>query len=333
MINNLINHVALIVDSSSSINSYGLTDTIIKVLDGQISYLASRSKEMDQETRITVYTFADDVKCLIWEKDVLRLPSLKEHYKPEGNTALIDAVLTAISDMKQIPEKHGNHAHLLFLVTDGENNRNPGRATELSSTLRGLPDNWTVAAMVPNQNGVFECKRAGFAAENISLWSTTVRGTEEVGRVMQQSTDNFMQARSTGVRGTKSLFTMNASNLSAAAVNTNLTELSPTEYDLLNVHKKAVIKPFVESWKIPFRLGAAYYQLSKPEKVQGHKQICIQNKRTAKVYGGANARKLLGLPDYEVQVEPAAHPEYDLFIQSTSNNRNLVAGTKLLVMK
>ncbi len=335
MISNLINHVVLLVDSSSSINSYGLTDTIIKVLDGQISYLASRSKEMDQETRVTVYTFADEVKCLIWEKDVLRLPSLKEHYKPQGNTALIDAVLTAIADMKEIPQKHGDHAYLLYLVTDGENNRNANRANELSTTLLALPEYWTVAAMGPNQNSVFELKRAGFSAENISLWSTTVRGAEEAGRVMKQSTDNFMQGRKVGVRGTKSLFSLDAGKLSGAAVKANLTELSPSEYDVYPVSKKVAIKPFVESWRKgeTYLVGSAYYPVTKAEKIQGHKQICIQNKRSGKVYIGAAARKMLGLPDHEVKVEPASHPEYLVFAQSTSANRNLVPGTNLLVMK
>ncbi|MFA6432911.1 MAG: VWA domain-containing protein, partial [Candidatus Paceibacterota bacterium] len=144
---------------------------------------------------------------------------------------------------------------------------------------------------------------------------------------------SFMRARATGVRGTKNLFSLDTSKISATVVKSNLSELSPSDYELLNVHKAAVIKPFVESWKIPFRLGSAYYQLSKPEKVQGHKQICVQNKLNGKVYGGSNARRLLGLPDYEVKVEPASHPDFDLFVQSTSTNRNLVGGTKLLVMK
>ena len=45
-----------------------------------------------------------------------------------------------------------------------------------------------------------------------------------------------------------------------------------------------------------------------------------------------DARQLLGLPDYEVKVSPTSHPNYDLFIQSTSVNRKLLAGQRVMVL-
>jgi len=41
---------------------------------------------------------------------------------------------------------------------------------------------------------------------------------------------------------------------------------------------------------------------------------------------------LLGLPDYEVKVNPAATPDFTIFIQSTSVNRKLLADTNLLIL-
>ncbi len=335
MISNLIDHVALIVDSSSSINTYGLTDTVIQVIDNQISYLAKRSKELDREVRVSVYTFADKPSCLIWDKDVFRLPSLREHYHPNGNTALIDAALMAIAELKEIPQRHGDHSHLIILISDGEENKSKAKAADLSNVLKGLDENWTFAGMVPNQLAVHALKNAGVAAGNISVWDTTARGLQEVGEVVRQATDTFMRARATGVRGTKSLFSLDATKLSAAAVKNNLQELSPSEYDVYPVSKKVAIKPFVEGWRkgTPYQIGSAYYPVTKAEKIQGHKQICIQNKRSGKVYTGAAARQLLGLPNHEVKVEPASHPDFQIYSQSTSTNRNLVPGTNLLVMK
>ena len=55
-IDNIINHIVLVLDASTSMTH--LSDELIKVADNQISYLAQRSKELDQETRITVYSFA-----------------------------------------------------------------------------------------------------------------------------------------------------------------------------------------------------------------------------------------------------------------------------------
>lgn len=330
--NNYINHIVFVIDSSGSM--WSLSDQVVKVFDNQIAHLAQRSKELDQETRVSVYMFNDTVTCIIYDKDCLRLPSLAGLYEARGNTALIDGTLKAIEDLEKTATLYGDHAFLSYVLTDGQHNRGGRSVNELTSKIKSLPENWTVAVFVPDQGGVFEAKRFGFPSNNISVWNTSsATAVEEAGNVMRQSTENFMRARSTGVRGSRNLFSMATSNLTSSAVKNNLLELSPSQYEILNVHKNAVIKPFVESWKIPFRVGCAYYQLTKPEKVQGHKQVCVQEKLSGKVYGGAEARRLLGLPDYEVKVEPSFHSKYTLFVQSSSTNRKLIAGTQLLVMK
>lgn len=325
-----INEIFFLIDASGSMQH--LATELVKVFDSQIQYLQKKS-DPTQETRVSVYLFNETTECLAFDMDVLRFPSLAGFYTPFGQTALIDATNQVISDAQKIPELYADKAFLIYVMSDGQSNYGSTDSEELKRRIGSLPNNYTLAYLAPDQNSVFEGKKCGFSAENISVWDTTAKGMKEVGEMVRQSTDNFMIARAKGVRGTKNLFSLDTSKISATAVKSNLIELKPTDYELLNVSKKAVIKPFIESWKIGFRLGSAYYQLTKPEKVQGHKQICVQNKLNGKVYGGPNARNLLGLPDYEVKVEPTQHPDYHLFIQSTSNNRNLVAGTKLLVMK
>ena len=133
------------------------------------------------------------------------------------------------------------------------------------------------------------------------------------------------------MRGTKNLFSIDTQSLTKSAVS-SLEALKANEYSILQVRKDEVIKPFIESWKIPYRQGMAYYQLTKTEKIQAQKQICIREKKSGKVYSGPNARQLLGLPNYEVKVAAAQHPLYDIFVQSSSRNRKLVAGTELIIM-
>lgn len=332
MINNYINHIVFVVDKSGSMQ--GLATEIVKVFDSQIQHLATRSKELDQETRVSVYLFDDNVECAIFDKDVLRLPSLAALYKIGGQTALLDATSKALNDLEQTSTLYGDHAFLMYALTDGQENASKTTAANLAARLKKLPENWTVAVLVPNQDGKFEAKKAGFAADNIQVWSTTRDGVREVGEVLKKSTNQFMQARTTGVRGTKSLFNLDASNLSASTVQSTLQELKANEFEVLPVRKDSVIKDFVESWtKESYRLGSAYYMLGKPESIQAYKQICVQNKRNGKVYSGNQARQLLGLPAHEVKVSPASHPDFDLFVQSTSTNRKLQGGTKLLVMK
>lgn len=329
---NYINHIAILLDGSGSM--HGLIREVVKVFDAQIKNLAQRSKEMNQETRVTVYQFDDDVECLAYDLDVLRIPDISKEYRANGGTALIDATLKCIDDLEKTATLYGDHSFLVICLTDGEENRSYNAASKLAAKIKSLPDNWTLGVFVPNAYGVSEAKKFGFPANNIQQWNTDAKGMQEVGKVIAQVTDNYMVARSKGIRGTKSLFNLDTSALSTNVVKTALEELRPSEYMLLTVHKDAVIKDFVESWtKDTYRPGSAYYQLTKSETVQAYKQICVQNKRSGKIYTGANARQLLGLPNSEVKISPAQHPDFDLFIQSSSLNRKLIGGTKLIVLK
>lgn len=330
--NNKINHIVFVIDRSGSMA--GIRSDVVTVFDQQIQQLAKSSKEFDQETRVSVYFFDDNVECVIYDMDCLRLPSLSKLYDIRGQTALIDGTLKAIEDLEKTATLYGDHAFLVYALTDGQENASRNSAASLVRRIANLPENWTVAVLVPSALGLTQAKQFGFPAQNIQIWSTTKEGIREVGEVLNKSTSNFMRARSTGVRGTKSLFTIDASAIKASTVQNSLDELKATEYDLFPVSRDAVIKPFVESWTSkPYIPGSAYYMLEKPEAIQGHKQICIQNKKNGRVYAGLNARKILALPDYEVKVNPVAHGEFDIFVQSTSVNRKLPKGSKVIVVK
>lgn len=329
---NYINHIAFVIDASGSMA--GLSQSVVEIFDSQISYLAKRSKELDQETRASVYLFNDATRCLVFDMDVMRLPSLKELYAAGGNTALLDAVAKSIVDLEDTSTLYGDHAFLIYALTDGEENRSTITAAQISKRINGLPENWTLGVLVPNQRGVNEAKRFGFPESNIQIWEVGSVGLKKASDVIQASTDSFLRGRALGVRGTKNLFQVDVSNLSQTAIKQTLSELKPSDYEVLLVRKEAVIKPFVESW-IPsgYVQGSAYYQLTKKETIQGSKQVCIQNKKNGKVYSGHAARQLLGLPSHEVKVEPADFGDYNIYIQSNSSNRKLVAGTNLLVLK
>lgn len=337
---NFINHIALVLDASSSMSHH--TATLIKVVDEQVAYLASRSQELDQETRITLYSFADDVRCLVYDKDVLRLPSIASLYRAYGNTALIDATVKSQDDLAQTAQLYGDHAFLTFVFTDGQENRSRyfGPA-DLASRIEKMPDNWTVAVLVPDARGIQDAKRCGFFAGNIAQWdATSTAGLVEASSAVRTATDNFMVGRQSGVRGTRSVFStapdaLNRQTMRAA----NLKALKADEFKLIPVPLVGpstgipeTIREFVEHCGLTYRLGSAYYQLTKREEIQHQKAIAIREKKSGRVYTGADARSILGLPDMTVKVSPSANPDYDVYVQSTSVNRKLVPGTKLLVV-
>lgn len=332
---NYINHVVLVLDASTSMRPH--QHELVNVADGQVKYLARRSQELDQETRVSVYTFADTVECLIYDKDVLRLPSIRDLYRIGGMTALIDATLKSLDDLDETATLYGDHAFLAFVLTDGQENRSrtPNKLQAISNRLLYLPDNWTVACLVPNQRSVFEAKGFGFPADNIEVWDTTsAAGVVEVGETIRRATDSFMVARTQGVRGTRSLFSTGLEAVNTATVHSSLTPLATRQYDIVPVRRDSPIREYVNSRGLSYVIGKSYYQLVKTESIQPQKEILIREKSTNKVYSGVSARDLLGLPhDLAVRVKPNQNPEYDVFVQSTSVNRKVLKGTDLIVMQ
>lgn len=338
VIQNKVTHVALIIDESLSMSHH--RDELIKVVDGQVQYLARRSQELDQETRVSIYTFSNEVRCLVYEKDVLRLPSIANLYRPDGMTALIDATLQALDDLSKTPELYGEHAFLAFALTDGQENRSRNKAYHLSDALQKLPNHWTVGVLVPDMMGKHDAQQHGFPPGNIAIWDAdTAAGVQEAGQVIQQATENFMTGRSRGVRGTKNLFALDTGQINKKTVASNLTALTEWQYDLIPVTVDSPIAKYIESKGTAYNVSKCYYQLTKPEKVQEGKEIALRERKDPnrrgldKVYVGSEARKMLGLPDYEVKVQPDQIDGWDIFIQSTSYNRKLIAGTDVLVLR
>lgn len=330
---NYINHVVLVLDASASMGPHQFE--LVRVADGQVKYLARRSQELDQETRVSIYSFNEDVKCLIYDKDVLRLPSISSLYHTGGMTALVDASLKSLDDLSQTATLYGDHAFLAFVLTDGQENRSRNHPRTLVDRLNHIPNNWTVACLVPDQRSVFEAKGFGFPPDNIAVWDPqSAAGVTEVGETIRRATDNFMQARATGVRSTRTLFSTGLDAVNVKTVHDSLVPLTSNAYDILPVHNDSPIREYVYSRGLDYKIGKGFYQLTKTENIQPQKQIAIREKSTNKVFWGDGARDLLGLPhDVNVRVKPNINPEYDVFVQSTSVNRKLLRDTDLLVLR
>lgn len=329
---NYINHVVLVLDASTSMRNH--RDALVKVADGQIEYLARRSQELDQETRVSIYTFADRANCLVYDKDVLRLPSIASLYKVGGMTALVDASLLALRDLAKTATLYGDHAFLTFVLTDGIENASHSKPANLAAAIAGLDDNWTVACLVPDQRAAFEAKGMGFPPANVAVWDTTsAAGVVEAGETIKRATENFMTSRSRGVRGTRTLFSTGAEAVNKTTVKAALTPLKIGTYDIFPVHSDSPIKQYVTSRGVHYTVGKSFYQLTKTEEIQASKVILIREKKTNKVYSGAEARDILGLPeDVTVKVKPDFNAEWDIFVQSTSVNRKVLKDTDLVVM-
>lgn len=347
---NYITHVAYVLDASSSME--GREEALIAAVDGQTKFLAELSQEQDHETRVTVYVFSDpyNIKCVIYEKDVLRLPSIRDLYRVYGNTALIDATALAIEDLQMTPVKYGDHAFLLFAFTDGQENRSVRHsAGTLNQMINGLGDNWTVAGLVPDVNAKLMAKRFGFPDGNISIWNTSSStGVEEASQEMKAALSTYMTGRTSGTVGTRTLFATDPNAVNAATIQAaGLKPLAKGAYQLVPVPKPKATEGVLNKdkervWEIStfvekinggvYKVGKAYYKLRKQEKIQGNKDLAILEIATNKVFVGDGVRAMIGLPEENKTVAPDFNDKYEIYVQSGSSNRHLGPKDRLLIL-
>lgn len=358
--NHLINHVIFALDASSSMAG-DRARQLVKAVAEEVENLAieSGSEKKNQETRVAIYAFADQVQCVASERDVMRLPDIKDVYRANGNTALCDAGILVLDDIGLVCQKYGNHGFLVYFLTDGEENRShPVARANLPKRMANLPDNVTVACLVPegrNYSGntcVEDAVRYGFPRGNVATWNINAADgvKKAVQSTMRTATANYMTARASGLRSTNALFTMDSSAVNAATVEQNLVQLSPRSYTLVPVTKPAPDYPKGEYWWIKdfaefsgykYTAGeTGYYQFvyvkgKKPsEVITPTTDVIVVHRDTKLAYGGPSARKLLKLPDNQsVRIKFDRNPDYDIYILSSSNNRHLITGTNLLIKK
>lgn len=112
---------------------------------------------------------------------------------------------------------------------------------------------------------------------------------------------------------------------------TSLEAVHPARFQTLNVDNPCVIKEFVESTGAKFQKGRGFYQLTKSELVQEHKEVVVRD-GIGDMFSGAKAREMIGLPygsrgTISTRNIPVG---YDVFIQSTSYTRKLMPHTQFL---
>lgn len=345
--NKKINHVVKLVDVSGSMR--GKESAVIKVLDNQVAFMAQLSRDTDQETRVTIYFFDDQVECVVFDTDVLRLPSIADLYHVRGRTALRDAFIQSQSELAQTCQLYGDHAFLMFGFTDGYENASVTRPYQLTDMLKSLPANWTTAIFVPDINGKLAAVGAGFPEGNVAIWNTnSATGVEEVGQEMQKATSDYFNLRASGVSGTRTLFATDPTAVNAATIQAaGLQPLAKGAYQIVPVPKPKATEGVLNKdkervWEISsfvekvnggtYKVGKAYYKLRKQEKIQGNKDLAILEIATNKVYVGDGVRAMIGLPEENKTVAPDFNDKYEIYVQSGSSNRHLGPKDRLLIL-
>lgn len=118
----------------------------------------------------------------------------------------------------------------------------------------------------------------------------------------------------------------------------DLEEVPEWRFQMLDVPANMSIRQFVEMFVgVPFAPGKGFYELQrKSYTLQEGKEVVLRNKDTGKLLTGKPAREMIGIPYGErarisiSRVPWEVRRDYDVFVQSTSYNRKLIAGSKFL---
>jgi|SRR6185436_12230467 len=331
------NKIAIIVDSSSSMNPFRYQ--VPKVINEQIAEIKKNAAKLGQQTSISIYSFDDSVRREVMLDDVFNYKSEFIYY-PHGNTALFDAVGMAIQDFNDT--KDLNTSFLIITITDGEENRSKRfDKNSLTALMRQVEktDRWTFVFSVPF-GGRRTLSSFGIPDGNIQEWEQTIQGLETMNTNTVGGIGSYYVMRSAGMTRSSNFFQPDMTAVSKTAVR-NLDDLS-RDFHVWNVDRNAAIKDFVEDKLAQqpsmrrlmgrdYQIGRGYYQLTKSEEVQASKDMVILDKATNALYGGNQARELIGCPtNIAFKIKPGNHANYEIFIKSTSVNRKLVQGTKML---
>ncbi len=115
-----------------------------------------------------------------------------------------------------------------------------------------------------------------------------------------------------------------------------LEAVDPARFQVLSVDSDQAIREFVQNNGLRFKTGRGFYEWTKRETVQEKKEVVLVDRNTGDMFTGGHARELIGLPyGNRADINPNDLPaelrnRFKFFIQSTSYNRKLKAGTQFL---
>jgi hypothetical protein len=175
--------------------------------------------------------------------------------------------------------------------------------------------------------------RYNLFTDNVQEWTNDIRGLKQAEELTNDGLTNYYASRASGQSATRNFFKpIDLSNVKTRDLNTKLDEVS-TDCLIIQVDKEEQIREFVErKIKKEYQIGTAHYMLTKKEKIQNNKSILILDKKTGHIYGGRKARTLIGIPEGQAgTIEPFNLTDKEVYVKSTSVNRKLVRGSKLIV--
>lgn len=327
-----LTHLYLVIDESGSM--YHLADQARQVAQGWVNAM------VDVNTVVNVTYFAWRTRPVVVGYRPMSvapgnagvvLPALR----PDGSTALRDAFLEAVQSAQLQLNQDPSASALVLVVTDGFENASRTLPEALKTAINHLRlgGRADMALMVPPGQREEARRAVGLHTEDVREWETTSEGLRRADEMVTRSLGEYKAQRAAGVRSVGRFF---VDPVQAAAAVQRAPAVSSRvdarRVAVFPVPARAVIEEFATSRTGAYVLGQWYYQLMKKETIQPHKGILVRG-GDGGFYDGPEARRLLGLPlhgEVKVDASALATSGVSIFVQSTSTNRILPAGTQVV---
>lgn len=205
-------YIGLGVDRSTSME--GLEGPVVEGVNEQARVLLETATD---RTFLTLATFADRVE-FPFSGEIPKFRGLsRETYRPDGNTALLDA-LKGLLDRMEPEVTDPRHAAapatgLVVLFTDGEENQSavqrhsPDHAALLERVARlRRTERWTFVVMGPEDKLDETCRLLGFPRGNARPFQTDAAGARASFHETSASLTGYMDQRARGIGATEEFY-------------------------------------------------------------------------------------------------------------------------------
>lgn len=159
-------HVTFVLDSSGSMAAIE-DDT-----RGGFNVFLEEQREEEGEATVTLYNFDTNVECVYRMASIEAADTLgTDNYRPGGQTALHDALATAIDEtadgIEGLAEPDRPENVIVVVLTDGKENASetPQQRVREKVTYRQTEDDWEFLFIGANQDAALTAESMGMAAE------------------------------------------------------------------------------------------------------------------------------------------------------------------------
>jgi len=171
--------IICVIDSSGS-----MEETRDESIEGFNQFIDEQKSE-DGTADVSVYLFNSVIKKVLNRVEVTRVPRLnRELYRPDGNTALLDALGTAIDEtgrmLSATMEAERPEHVIICILTDGRENSSQlyNRGQILNKIMHQTKVyNWKFIFLAANQDAFLEAESLGISKDYTSSYASTKMGT------------------------------------------------------------------------------------------------------------------------------------------------------------